>query len=150
WGLGNAQKIDDPSRDPRVLAGMITLYTYELIAIDGAKCADRTAPDHRAEQLFQNNAPAISYMKAKPEEIKSRVVELAIALEKHTAPLRKIDDLLCRDGLEQMQAGIEAGKTHEVEAPGRIGRTITVEAPTGYEPRFLAPEAYTPVQERVR
>jgi hypothetical protein len=49
WELGNARKNDDPNADNRITAGLITLYVYELIAIDGAKCGDKTAPDHRLQ-----------------------------------------------------------------------------------------------------
>jgi len=151
WDLGEAQKIDDPNKDLRVTAGLITLYTYELIAIDGAKCADHSAPSHRVDQLLMNNAPALAYLKAQPPEIKAKVVDLAIAMEKKTAPLRKLDDLLCRGGLEEMQAGIAAGKTREVPTPpGQVGKTVAVEPPADFAPRLLTPQSYLPDQERAR
>ena len=37
WEIGEAQKVDDPNHDLRLTAGLITLYTYELIAISEAK-----------------------------------------------------------------------------------------------------------------
>jgi len=150
WELGNARKNDDPNADNRITAGLITLYTYELIAIDGAKCGDKTAPDHRLQQLLMTNGPALAYLKTKPDAIKVSVVEIAIALEKKTAPLRKLDDLLCRDGLEQMQAGIVAGTTHDVQSPGQYGRTVAVEAPKDFAPRVLLPGQYEPAQESAR
>jgi hypothetical protein len=151
WDIGDAQKVDDPNKDLRLTAGLITLYTYELIAIDGAKCADHSAPSHRVDQLLMNNAPALAYLKARPQEFKDKVVDLAIAMEKKTAPLRKLDDLLCRSGLEEMQAGITAGKTREVPTPpGQVGKTVEVEAPADFAPRLLTPQSYLPDQERAR
>jgi len=151
WDLGEAQKVDDPNKDLRVTAGLITLYTYELIAIDGAKCADHSAPGHRVDQLLMNNAPALAYLKAQPPELKAKVVDLAIAMEKMTAPLRKLDDLLCRSGLEEMQAGIAAGKTREVPTPpGQIGKTVEVDPPADFAPRLLTPQSYLPDQEKAR
>jgi len=151
WDIGEAQKVDDPNNDLRLTAGLITLYTYELIAIDGAKCADHSAPSHRVDQLLMNNAPALAYLKAQPQELKDRVVDLAIAMEKKTAPLRKLDDLLCRSGLEEMQAGIMSGKTREVPTPpGQVGKSVEVEAPADFAPRLLTPQSYLPDQERAR
>lgn len=151
WDIGDAQKVDDPNEDLRITAGLIALYTYELIAIDGAKCADHSAPSHRVDQLLMNNAPALAYLKAQPQELKDKVVGLAIAMEKKTAPLRKLDDLLCRSGLEEMQAGIAAGKTREVPtAPGQVGKTVEVDPPADFAPRLLTPQSYLPDQERAR
>ena len=151
WDIGEAQKVDDPNKDLRLTAGLITLYTYELIAIDGAKCADHSAPSHRVDQLLMNNAPALAYLKAQPQEFKDKVVDLAIAMEKKTAPLRKLDDLLCRSGLEEMQAGIAAGKTREVPTPpGQVGKTVEVDPPADFAPRLLTPQSYLPDQERAR
>ncbi len=151
WDIGEAQKIDDPNKDLRLTAGLITLYTYELIAIDGAKCADHSAPSHRVDQLLMNNAPALAYLKAQPQEFKDKMVDLAIAMEKKTAPLRKLDDLLCRSGLEEMQAGIAAGKTREVPTPpGQVGKTVEVDPPADFAPRLLTPQSYLPDQEKAR
>ncbi len=151
WDIGEAQKIDDPNKDLRLTAGLIALYTYELIAIDGAKCADHSAPSHRVDQLLMNNAPALAYLKAQPQEFKAKIVDLAIAMEKKTAPLRKLDDLLCRSGLEEMQAGIATGKTREVPTPpGQVGKTVEVQAPADFAPRFLTPQSYLPDQEKAR
>jgi hypothetical protein len=151
WDIGATQKIDDPNKDLRITAGLITLYIYELIAIDGAKCADHSAPSHRVDQLLMNNAPALGYLKAQPQELKDKVVDLAIAMEKKTAPLRKLDDLLCRSGLEEMQAGIAAGKTREVPTPpGQVGKTVEVDPPADFAPRLLTPQSYLPDQEKAR
>ena len=151
WDIGEAQKVKDPNQDLRLTAGLIALYTYELIAIDGAKCADHSAPGHRVDQLVMNNAPALSYLKAQSQELKAKIVDLAIAMEKKTAPLRKLDDLLCRSGLEEMQAGLAAGKTREVPTPpGQVGKTVEVDPPADFAPRLLTPQSYLPDQERAR
>jgi hypothetical protein len=152
WGAGSFLKNDDPSKDMRVNAGMIVLYTYELIQIDGVKCDDQTAPAHRVEQLFARNRPVLAYLKAEPTSVKANVVAGAIALEKHTAPLRKDDDLLCRDGEAQMRAGIEDGTRKAVQDPtgNHYGQTVEVVPPPGWKPAFVAPDKYEPLQEQAR
>lgn len=151
WTVGNAMKVEDPGKDLRVMAGLITLYSYELIAIDGAECGDPTAPSHRADQLFMSHSATMAFLKTRPDDLKAKVVDLAIAFERKTAPLRKPDDLLCRNGMEEMKAGLEAGATHEVpNTNGHVGKTVAVEAPPGFEPRFLTPEQYQPAQDQLR
>jgi len=151
WRIGINLKEPDPNKDYRIIAGMLTLYTYEQIIIDGAKCEDQSAPAHRVEQLLQFGGPALAYLKTQSNEFVAHIVDNAIALEKKTVPLRKEDDLLCRDGLAQMKAGMERGKQHEVPTqPGHIGKTTEVEPPPDWAPTFLPPEKYKPVQDKAR
>jgi ankyrin repeat protein len=149
WKVGVNVKQPDPNKDFRITAGMLTLYTYEIILIDGAECEDQTAPAHRVEQLLQFGGPALAYLKTQSNEFVAHTVDIAIALEKKTAPLRKQDDLLCRDGMEQMKAGMERGKQHEVTTQsGHIGKTFA--APPDWTPAFLSPEKYEPIQDKAR
>jgi hypothetical protein len=151
WNAGSFFEVDDPNKDLRINAALITLYAYELIVIDGAKCADASAPSRRADQLFMYGGRALNYLKAKPEELKAKVVDIAIGYEKRTEQWRKDDDLLCRDGMDEIKAGIDAGTTHEVPSQSsHYGKTIAVETPPGFVPRFLVPEAYLPIQQRRR
>src|SRR5258708_27165133 len=99
-------------------AGMITLYTFEIIVIDGAKCEDKSAPGHRLEQLLIARRETLAYLKQQPQEWKAKVVDIAIALENKTANLRTEDDLICRGGLEQYRVGLERGTQREVPNAG--------------------------------
>ena len=89
WVTGSALNVDDPAKDLRLTAGLIALYTYQLILIDGAKCEDRSAPDNRMSQLFSARAATLVFLKKQPADLKSKIVDLSIALEKKTAPLRR-------------------------------------------------------------
>jgi hypothetical protein len=151
WDLRSPQNVNDPDKDPRLRAGLMVLYTLQLIIIDGTKCADQSAPGHRIDQLLADYGPVIQYLKTKRAKLKAKVIDAAIALEKRTAPLRKDDDLLCRGGLEEMMAGIEAGRTNQVPTPpDQIGKTIVVDPPPDYAPKFVAPETYKPMQAKAR
>jgi len=151
WVVGIQQNVDDPTKDLRLTAGMMTLYSYELDVIDGAKCEDHSAPGHRIDQLMVNRAATFKYLQALPEYQKDNVVNIAIALERKTAPLRKEDDLICRNGLEEMRAGLERGAQREVPAAaGQYGRQVEVTTPPGWTPKFVAPEVYRPLQESAR
>jgi hypothetical protein len=151
WAAGNSLKIDDPAKDLRAVAGLFALYSYELISIDGAKCEDVSAPSNRATQLFTKRPTTFAFLKNLPSEVKLKVIDLAIAMERKTAPMRKDDDLLCRDGLDQMKAGLERGAQQEVPTqPGHIGKTIAVTAPPDWVPKFVSPAVYGPMQDKAR
>jgi hypothetical protein len=151
WAVGNSAKIEDSAKDPRVTAGLISLYAYELILIDGAKCEDSSAPSNRATQLFTQRAAALAFLKQQPPDLKSKIVEIAIALERKTAPLRKDDDLICRDGMDQMRASLERGTQQEMpNAPGYVGKRIAVTPPADWAPKFVSPEVYRPMQDKAR
>jgi hypothetical protein len=151
WAIGSRLKIDDPAKDPRVTAALISLYAYELILIDGARCEDRSAPGNRATQLLTQRAATLAFLKQQLPDLKSKIVEIAIALERKTAPLRKDDDLMCRDGLEEMKAGLERGTQQEMpNAPGYVGKRIAVTPPTDWTPEFASPEVYRPMQDKAR
>jgi hypothetical protein len=151
WVIGSALKVDDPAKDMRVSAGLVSLYAYELIAIDGLECEDRSAPGNRATQLFTSRAAAFTFLKQQPPDLKSKIVDIAIALERKTSPLRKDDDLICRGGLEQIRAGLERGQQQQVPTPeGHIGKTIAVTPPADWVPKFVAPDVYRPLQDKAR
>src|ERR1043166_4493016 len=90
---------DDQAQGARMTAGLYSLYAFELIVIDGAKCEDRSAPDNRISQLLRRQAAALAFLAKQEPDLKAKTVEQAIGLERNTAPLRKDDDLVCRDGL---------------------------------------------------
>ncbi len=151
WLLGRALDVNDPKTDLRVTAAMITLYAYEVLQIDGARCEDDTAPARRIEQLLAARRETLAYIATKPADLRARVVEVALALERRTAPLRREDDLICRGGLEEMQAGLKRGTQREVRTPpGGFGRTVEVQPPANWNPTFVSPEIYRPLQDRAR
>ena len=132
-------------------AGMITLYTYEIIVIDGAKCEDRSAPGHRLEQLLSARRETLAYLKQQPQEWKISVVNIAIGLEKKTANLRREDDLICRGGLQEYRVGLQRGTHNEVlNVDGHLGKTIDVRPPADWMPSFITPAVYQPMQETAR
>jgi len=151
WTVGEAMKLDDPGKDLRVSAGMMMLYAVELIAIDGAKCEDESAPGHRLDQISEMDAAIFKFLRTQSADMKSKVVDTALALEQRTAPLRKDDDVICRGGLAEMQAGLEHGTQKEVpEASGHYGKDVEVTAPPGWAPKFVPPSSYRPLQEAAR
>ena len=151
WALGGFLKADNPEKDVRYTAALISLYAYELIVIDGAKCEDWSAPSNRLTQLMTQRSATLAFLKQLPSETKSGVVDVAIALERKTAPLRKDDDLMCRGGLAEIQAGLEKGTQQETpNTKGYVGKTIAVSPPSNWSPKFVTPDVYRPKQDKAR
>jgi hypothetical protein len=151
WNAGQSNPIADPDKDPRVTAGFMILYAYVLILVDGAKCADNSAPGHRLDQLFEIDAPILKFILAKPKKLKDKIINGVVGFEKATAPSRQDDDVLCRGGLDEIMAGLQEGTTHKETTPaGQVGQSYAVQPPAGYAPRFLPPKEYLPLQAKER
>ena len=120
-------------------AGLIALYNYELIAIDGATCADRTAPGGRLDQLYSQGGDVFAFLKQQSPELKTKLAEGAITMENETASRRKDDKVLCM-GMDAILAGLESGEQHKTKGKHGRGVTVTeVETPSGWSPKFLTP-----------
>jgi hypothetical protein len=150
WLAGSELKARDPDKDMRLTAGMMALYAYEQIVIDGAKCGDQTAPGQWITQMSTTTQEALNFLRRQPNDVKMKVVDLALAVEKKTAALRKDDDLICRGGMDEMMAGLERGTQHELPPDGDVGKKIGVEASADWTPKFRSAEIYAPIQERAR
>jgi hypothetical protein len=151
WAIGINLKVSDPNTDMRVSAALISFYAYQITIIDGAKCENQSALGNRVSQLLSNRTATFAYLKQQPLELRMKVVEVAIALERKTAPLRKDDDLICRGGMDEMKASLERGTQKEVpNTTGHYGKTIAVTPPPDWTPKFVPPSVYRPMQEKAR
>jgi len=126
WNVGNIVKGDTPDTDFRMRAALMTLYAYEQIMIDGATCSDPTAPAGRLEILMMTRKETLEYLRHLPFGIKNKIVDSALELEKNTASLRKDDDFICGEN-DIKKETISAGSS-----------------------KFLKPDAFKPVQEKIR
>ncbi len=135
-------------------AGAMFVYAYDLIVLDGTKCSDVSAPGHRSDQLFLQNADVLKYMTAQPRATRLTMASVSLGFERATSELRRNDDVLCSGGLDQMSAGLAAngGKpmTEVPSAPGIIGRTVVVPTAPGYHPQFVAEDVWRPAQDAIR
>ena len=94
----------------------------------------------------------MAHLKKQLGETKNKLVDLALRMEQGTAPKRKDDDSLCRDGMAQMSAALASGaKPKEVPTPqGQVGRSFEVPSLPDYVPKLLASEKYGPLQQQAR
>jgi hypothetical protein len=140
--------------EPKKMAAMILLYTYELILIDGVKCKDVSAPGHRKDQLLTNFPNVVKSIPTFSDEDLDTIIKTAIKIESFTAPRRADDDFLCRGGLAETQAalakyGNEASR--EVPTPpGRLGKTMEIRTDPDYKPEFVGKETWEPKQAEFR
>ncbi|HEX3363486.1 hypothetical protein [Phenylobacterium sp.] len=142
----------------RQTAVAFALYQLALIDLDGPRCKDPTAPAHKF-QLAMTNWPMIfRYGQSLPPQDQEVVKQVALKLEWATAPVRANDPALCRGGLAEMQANLQAGaKPQEVPAdpsrpPGVYlpGKNYAIPHIVDYKPEYLAEALWKPIVEARR
>jgi hypothetical protein len=159
WSVAQLKRF----KDADTAMGVVALYVYQLILIDGAMCADASAPGHRHVQFLTTYRPIFQSLKALPAEEKSKIIRLSLEAERRTRlsrSFRKGDDFLCRGGMDEMTAalerfprGVTAGELAEKYGKkSKSGVGIDVELPPAkaYVPKFLPYEAYAPAQSKLR
>jgi hypothetical protein len=135
-------------------AVLMLLYAYELIAIDGLKCQDVSAPAHRRDQLLTLYPQTWKHIADLSDDRIAAVVRTALAMENSIAPMRGDDDFLCRDGLDETQEALARNGDKPLAElptpPGQFGRTKVVPSNPDYKPKFLPKEIWTTKQAEVR
>jgi hypothetical protein len=141
-------------------AVFIGLYSYALIDIDGARCADPTAPAHRLDQLFHGRPGIWTFAPTIPKEQATKMLKYVALLEAGTASSRKSDDVLCMGGSNStgmtgimygLLASAQSRKPMKEDAPkpGQIGHTYTLPPPPD-DVLFLKPEVWKGGQDKLR
>jgi hypothetical protein len=132
-------------------AAMIVAYAFAVIAVDGTKCADPTAPAHRADMNLSDwGSTAWLYLARLPRDKRNHILDVAMRLEARTAPFRKNDYFICSGGTTEW-ARSDFSKGYEVPTPpGGVGRTLMIPDDPTYVPEFRPPSDYLPKQERER
>jgi len=145
WRMGEAAPAPQGA-ELKAMAVLVVVYGLALIAIDGVKCQDVSAPAHRRDQLFTTFPHIWKHVPTLPAERRTQIVQTALRLEQSTAARRVDDDFLCRDGLDQMQHALarNAGKPLQEAppAPGQPGKTMIVPPAPDYQPKFHLRDAW--------
>lgn len=153
WRVGSALP-GEAGEEMKQSAGMIFLYALDLIRLDGAKCADVSAPGHRQDQLIAQNSALIAYVRALPRPRRMTLGTISLAVEAATAVVRKDDDVLCSGGLDEIGAGLRAQGNRPLNQvptpPGGMGRTYSVPRAPDYTPRFVGADRWRPKQVAIR
>lgn len=151
-----ASLLSTPGADEmKQTAVAFALYQIAVIDLDGPRCKDPTAPDRKLRLALTNWGTIVHYGQALPPQQKDTVKQVALRLEWATAPVRVNDPVLCRGGLDEMRANMEAGaKPQEVPstpAPGMLpGKSFALPHIVDYKPEFLADAVWKPVVDARR
>lgn len=135
WATSEVDKSDATLRNTSALMAM---YAILVVAADGPKCADPSAPERHMNNLllqYQRQLDAVSVL---PTDQKRMAIEMAVNLERRLAPKRKNDKYLCRFG-EQEQA--ETVKKADAGAK---------QPPLDYTPQFRPREQWESEQNAKR
>jgi hypothetical protein len=157
WRTANAMPA--PASDQlRQTAVAFALYGLALIDLDGPRCKDPTAPAQKLQLAITNWAAIMRYGQSLPPQQQEVVKQVALKLERGTAPVRANDPILCRGGIAEMAANLRAGgKPQEVPAdPNRLpgtylpGKTYAIPHVVDYKPEYLAEALWKPIVEARR
>ena len=154
-----AGSLPPPASDEmRKTAVAFALYGLALIDLDGPRCKDSTAPNQKLQLAMTNWAVIMRYGQSLPPKDQEVVKQVALKLEWATAPVRANDPVLCRGGLSEMQANLQAGgKPQEVPAdpnrpPGVYlpGKSYEIPHIVDYKPEYQAEAVWKPIAEARR
>lgn len=147
WAMGAKFPNDPNSGRMKRFAGVMALYLLQQIEIDGARCADPSAPGHRVDQLTQGRQPLWAYVMALPEVTRRDLAVEAIKLEARTAKLRRDDPGLCSGGVADMAAAVKDSPLGSQPLGSVSGH---VEVPVTPHPAYVDPTVSAPKQEKAR
>jgi hypothetical protein len=142
----------------RQTAVAFALYGLALIDLDGPRCKDPTAPNQKLQLAMTNWSVILRYGQALSPQQQEAIKQVALKLEWATAPVRANDSVLCRGGLAEMQANLQAGaKPQEVPAdpnrpPGVYlpGKNYAIPHIVDYKPEYLPEAVWKPTSDARR
>lgn len=128
-------EVDTSNTTLRNTSSLMALYAILVVAADGPKCADATAPENHMNNLLQQYQRQIDAVSNLPADQKRMAIEMAVSLERRIAPKRQNDKYLCRFGAqEQADIAKAAGKPAALD----------------YTPQFRPREQWEPEQNAKR
>ena len=131
WQVAEAADPGD-AKGFRDSAAVYALYALNMVTLDGARCADDSAPQTRFGQVADQVQPMMAYLRGLSRADRMNIGSLALQIEAATSQKRGDDQMICSGGLDQYQHDQEAG------------------AGSTYAPVFLSPEIWWPAQDKLR
>jgi hypothetical protein len=98
WAMAEADQNDEVLRNT---SSLMAMYAILVVAADGPKCADPTAPERHMDNLLQQYQRQFDEISKLPADQKRQAIELAINLERRLASKRQNDKYLCRYGAQE-------------------------------------------------
>jgi hypothetical protein len=135
WAMAEVDKSDATLRNT---SSLMAMYAILVVAADGPKCADASAPERHMNNMLLQYQRQLDEVAALPTDQKRMAIEMAVNLERRIAPKRKNDKYLCRFG-EQEQADI-----------AKKGDSAAKQPTLDYTPQFRPREQWEPEQTTKR
>lgn len=134
WAMADVDPNDATLRNT---SSLMAMYAILVVAADGPKCADPTAPERHMNNLLQQYQRQLDAVAKLPDDQKRKAIEMAISLERRLAPKRQNDKYLCRYGAQ------EQADTAKKASPA-------AKADMDYTPQFRPREQWEPEQTTKR
>lgn len=129
------------------------IYLNAIIAVDGERCGDQTAPIGQRNRMLAVSMQLIQDAQGLDEAARRAALDAALEQEKLTAPVRGYDQDLCRGGMDEIAAGLEKNgdkATRSTSQPGLPGKTIDIEADAAFVPALSDPATWDARRQKVR
>jgi hypothetical protein len=159
WQVGVQKNDSDPKTDVRATAGLLWLYIYQVIKIDGLRCEDVSAPEGRKTQFLTGFRPIYQFVRDMPPDLQAKVFGTSLKMESAIAPKRSNDFFLCSGGIAQFGAALNQSggnqtigdlSKNSTPSPGVPGGVVTLPKATGYVPKFLPAGTFEQKQAAMR
>jgi hypothetical protein len=149
WNMASAITDQSQKRAIQSTALLMHLYAISATNIDGAQCADKTAPSNRMEEIMRYTPGIWDFAASLSNEERSQIVDYVVEVEQTTAPKRLASGdarFLCMGGMSQMSFGLANGTTREVPPEaGQFGRQMKVDDGGKYVPEVIAGEEWSKI-----
>ncbi len=129
------------------------LYTYAVLAVDGVRCADPTAPQAHRDQItgFTRDL-RFSITQFLPQD-RFSVLTAALKQEELLAPVRDPDPDLCRGGLDDLGEALESHPDRATTTgpqPGYPGTNVIVPIDPTRPPKYSDRAEWLTRQQKAR
>lgn len=143
----------EQARGLKISALSYLLYTYAIIAVDGERCADRTAPQFHRDQIAQFTDEVRLFAGRLTDEERSAAVAAALKTEKAISRVRDPDPSLCRGGIDELGEALEAHPERATTTgpqPGYPGKNVMVPIDPNRPPAYSDRADWPARRQKVR
>ncbi|PVM90444.1 hypothetical protein DDF62_09335 [Caulobacter radicis] len=129
------------------------IYLHAVIAVDGERCGDHTAPIAQRDRILAVSVPLIQAARTLDQDARRTALLAALEQETLIAPVRDYDQDLCRGGMDEIAAALEKNgdkATRSTSRPGVPGTTIEVQPDAAWTPALSDPASWEARRQKVR
>lgn len=129
------------------------IYLHAVIAVDGERCGDHTAPIAQRDRILAVGAQLLQDSRTLDEDARRTALLAALEQEQLTTHVRDYDEDLCRGGMDEIAAALKKNgdkATSATSRPGLPGTTIEIQPDAAWTPALSDPATWETRRRKVR